>query len=153
MLFISHAFDLEMRNNFFCFSLFKWREKEENSSLKNKSLWQAFHAELITSFCCPVTFVFCIGPSVVRYHLPKMLLLWRNVFPRSLKELEAEKARGDSFTWQVTLEGRAGALCGKNFKPPEKCAVNGNVIPGVMEGNHVNSLVLLKVRCVRFSSA
>jgi len=25
--------------------------------------------------------------------------------------LEAEKARGDSFTWQVTLEGRAGALC------------------------------------------
>lgn len=52
-----------------------------------------------------------LGPSVVRYHLPKMLLLWRNVFPRSLKELEAEKARGDSFTWQVTLEGRAGALC------------------------------------------
>uniref|UniRef100_A0A8C7I404 HEAT repeat-containing protein 5A n=1 Tax=Oncorhynchus kisutch TaxID=8019 RepID=A0A8C7I404_ONCKI len=41
------------------------------------------------------------GPSLVRYHLPKMLLLWRN----------AEKARGDSFTWQVTLEGRAGALC------------------------------------------
>lgn len=62
------------------------------------------------SLCFPV------GPSVVRYHLPKMLLLWRNVFPRSLKELEAEKARGDSFTWQVTLEGRAGALCGKNFK-------------------------------------
>ncbi|KAL2083308.1 hypothetical protein ACEWY4_021081 [Coilia grayii] len=52
-----------------------------------------------------------LGPSVVRYHLPKMLLLWRNVFPRSQKELEAEKARGDSFTWQVTLEGRAGALC------------------------------------------
>ncbi|KAG8444154.1 hypothetical protein GDO86_009365 [Hymenochirus boettgeri] len=52
-----------------------------------------------------------LGPPVVRYHLPKMLLLWRNVFPRSLKELEAEKARGDSFTWQVTLEGRAGALC------------------------------------------
>lgn len=63
------------------------------------------------------TFLFSpIGPSVVRYHLPKMLLLWRNVFPRSLKELEAEKARGDSFTWQVTLEGRAGALCGKNWK-------------------------------------
>lgn len=55
------------------------------------------------------------GPSLVRYHLPKMLLLWRNVFPRSQKELEAEKARGDSFTWQVTLEGRAGALCGKGL--------------------------------------
>lgn len=52
-----------------------------------------------------------LGPSLVRYHLPKMLLLWRNVFPRSQKELEAEKARGDNFTWQVTLEGRAGALC------------------------------------------
>lgn len=52
-----------------------------------------------------------LGPSLVRYHLPKMLLLWRNVFPRSQKELEAEKARGDSFTWQVMLEGRAGALC------------------------------------------
>uniref|UniRef100_A0A8C3GB47 HEAT repeat-containing protein 5B n=1 Tax=Cyclopterus lumpus TaxID=8103 RepID=A0A8C3GB47_CYCLU len=49
-----------------------------------------------------------LGPSLVRYHLPKMLLLWRNVFPRSQKELEAEKARGDAFTWQVTLEGRAG---------------------------------------------
>lgn len=57
----------------------------------------------------------CPGPSLVRYHLPKMLLLWRNVFPRSQKELEAEKARGDSFTWQVTLEGRAGALCGKEM--------------------------------------
>lgn len=60
----------------------------------------------------------CLGPSLVRYHLPKMLLLWRNVFPRSQKELEAEKARGDSFTWQVTLEGRAGALCGKQTLPP-----------------------------------
>ncbi|KAH9644033.1 hypothetical protein HF086_004294 [Spodoptera exigua] len=39
-----------------------------------------------------------------------MLLLWRNSFPRSAKELESEKSRGDAFTWQVTLEGRAGAL-------------------------------------------
>lgn len=62
------------------------------------------------------------GPSLVRYHLPKMLLLWRNVFPRSQKELEAEKARGDSFSWQVMLEGRAGALCGKTseFIPPSR---------------------------------
>uniref|UniRef100_UPI00358E5931 HEAT repeat-containing protein 5B isoform X2 n=1 Tax=Myxine glutinosa TaxID=7769 RepID=UPI00358E5931 len=52
-----------------------------------------------------------LGPMVVRYHLPKMLLLWRNVFPRSPKELESERSRGDAFTWQVTLEGRAGALC------------------------------------------
>lgn len=42
-----------------------------------------------------------------------MLLLWKCVFPSSPKDLETEKTRGDSFTWQVTLEGRAGALCGK----------------------------------------
>ena len=53
-------------------------------------------------------------------HLPRMLLLWRNAFPRSIKELESEKVRGDSFTWQVTLEGRAGALGGKSrFKIAE----------------------------------
>ncbi|XP_060537015.1 HEAT repeat-containing protein 5B isoform X2 [Cylas formicarius] len=51
-----------------------------------------------------------LGVPVVRGLLPRMLLLWRNSFPRSAKELESEKARGDVFTWQVTLEGRAGAL-------------------------------------------
>ncbi|XP_052275904.1 HEAT repeat-containing protein 5B-like isoform X2 [Dreissena polymorpha] len=51
-----------------------------------------------------------LGSPVVKGHLPRMLLLWRNAFPRSVKELESEKARGDTFTWQVTLEGRAGAL-------------------------------------------
>ncbi|XP_061729047.1 HEAT repeat-containing protein 5B [Cydia pomonella] len=51
-----------------------------------------------------------LGVPVVRGLLPRMLLLWRNSFPRSAKEMESEKARGDAFTWQVTLEGRAGAL-------------------------------------------
>ncbi|XP_037078584.1 HEAT repeat-containing protein 5B-like [Pollicipes pollicipes] len=51
-----------------------------------------------------------LGHPVVRGLLPRMLLLWRNAFPRSAKELDSEKARGDAFTWQVTLEGRAGAL-------------------------------------------
>ncbi|XP_059157278.1 HEAT repeat-containing protein 5B-like isoform X2 [Physella acuta] len=51
-----------------------------------------------------------LGPSVIKNHLPRMLLLWRNAFPRSIKELESEKVRGEAFTWQVTLEGRAGAL-------------------------------------------
>jgi len=44
-----------------------------------------------------------IGVSVVRGLLPRMLLLWRNSFPRSSKELESEKARGDTFTWQVKM--------------------------------------------------
>ncbi|XP_058149592.1 HEAT repeat-containing protein 5A isoform X6 [Dasypus novemcinctus] len=52
-----------------------------------------------------------LGPAVVSHHLARVLLLWKCVFPVSPKELETEKSRGDSFTWQVTLEGRAGALC------------------------------------------
>jgi HEAT repeat-containing protein 5 len=54
--------------------------------------------------------IMTLGVAVVKGLLPRMLLLWRNAFPRSTKELESEKARGDAFTWQVTLEGRAGAL-------------------------------------------
>ena len=57
----------------------------------------------------------CAGSPVIKNHLPRMLLLWRNAFPRSTRELEAEKVRGDAFTWQVTLEGRAGALGGRHF--------------------------------------
>ncbi|MBZ3869647.1 HEAT repeat-containing protein 5A [Sciurus carolinensis] len=53
-----------------------------------------------------------LGPAVVSHHLARVLLLWRCVFPASPKDLETEKSRGDSFTWQVTLEGRAGALSG-----------------------------------------
>ncbi|XP_067390454.1 HEAT repeat-containing protein 5A [Emydura macquarii macquarii] len=52
-----------------------------------------------------------LGPAVVQHYLPRVLLLWKCVFPLSPKDLETERRRGDSFTWQVTLEGRAGALC------------------------------------------
>ncbi|KAM6201344.1 HEAT repeat-containing protein 5A [Rhynchocyon petersi] len=52
-----------------------------------------------------------LGPAVVSHHLARVLLLWKCVFPVSPKDIEIEKSRGDSFTWQVTLEGRAGALC------------------------------------------
>jgi hypothetical protein len=45
--------------------------------------------------------VMTLGVSVVNSLVPRMLLLWRNSFPRSAKELESEKARGDAFTWQV----------------------------------------------------
>ncbi|NXO71844.1 HTR5A protein, partial [Phainopepla nitens] len=51
------------------------------------------------------------SPAVVQHHLPRVLLLWKCIFPSSPKDLETEKTRGDAFTWQVTLEGRAGALC------------------------------------------
>lgn len=54
--------------------------------------------------------VMTLGQSVVRGLLPRLLLLWKSSFPRSPKDLDSEKSRGDAFTWQVTLENRAGAL-------------------------------------------
>ncbi|XP_077421106.1 HEAT repeat-containing protein 5A isoform X2 [Vanacampus margaritifer] len=58
---------------------------------------------LVASFCT-------LGPALVAPHLPRLVLLWRCVFPASLREQEMELRRGDYFTWKVTLEGRAGAL-------------------------------------------
>lgn len=59
---------------------------------------------LIKYYLKPNIFFFLItGSSVVRSLLPRMVLLWRNSFPRSNKELESEKARGDAFTWQVII--------------------------------------------------
>ncbi|KAG7465627.1 hypothetical protein MATL_G00155510 [Megalops atlanticus] len=52
-----------------------------------------------------------LGPAVVEQFLPRLLLLWRCSFPQAVRDLESERSRGDGFTWQVTLEGRAGALC------------------------------------------
>lgn len=37
-------------------------------------------------------------------------MLWKYSFPRSIEEAKAEKNRGDIFTWECTLETRAGAL-------------------------------------------
>ena len=54
--------------------------------------------------------IMSLGSSVVKGLLPRCMLLWRNAFPRSQKDLESEKARGDAFTWLVSLEARAGAL-------------------------------------------
>ncbi|KAM6181817.1 HEAT repeat-containing protein 5A isoform 2-T2 [Erethizon dorsatum] len=82
-----------------------------------------------------------LGPAVVSHHLARVLLLWKCVFPASPEDLETEKSRGDSFTWQVTLEGRAGALsaiksfvshCGdllteeviQHLLPPLPCAMD-----------------------------
>lgn len=46
----------------------------------------------------------------MRKYYPKYRHLWRNSFPRSDKEIESERLRGDAFTWQVSLQNRAGAL-------------------------------------------
>ena len=43
-----------------------------------------------------------LGSAAVRAYMPRMVLMWKNAFPRSSKELDAEKTRGDAFTWQVS---------------------------------------------------
>ncbi|KAM8920662.1 HEAT repeat-containing protein 5A isoform 2-T2 [Pelodytes ibericus] len=81
-----------------------------------------------------------LGPAMVYPHLPRLLLLWHSVFPLAPKDLDTERSRGDAFTWQVTLEGRCGALSAiqsfvthcpdllnedvlKQLLPPLPCAV------------------------------
>ena len=54
--------------------------------------------------------IMTLGSGVVKGLLPRMMLLWRNAFPKTLKELESERARGDGFTWKISIEARAGAL-------------------------------------------
>lgn len=112
-----------------------------------------------------------LGPTAVRPHLPRLNLLWRNAFPRSTRELEAEKQRGDAFTWQVTLEARAGALCsmqafleycapamaGENVArrllSPLECALNLlDQMPDIVRtfGNHLAApAALLRLRLYR----
>lgn len=50
------------------------------------------------------------GRTAAQGCLQRLFLLWKSTFPRSVKEAEAEKGRGDAFTWGCTLDARAGAL-------------------------------------------
>ncbi|XP_041927422.1 HEAT repeat-containing protein 5A isoform X1 [Alosa sapidissima] len=108
-----------------------------------------------------------LGPAVVGDLLGRQLLLLRCAFPPSVRELESELRRGDCFTWQVTLEGRAGALnalkslvscCGElltdevwtRLQTPLSCAVALlNHLPTVVKsyGNQVkNATTLYRLR-------
>jgi HEAT repeat-containing protein 5 len=46
----------------------------------------------------------------MRHNVGRLLMLWKHSFPRSTEEAKGEKSRGDIFTWECTLENRAGAL-------------------------------------------
>ncbi|KAJ3613171.1 hypothetical protein NHX12_019423 [Muraenolepis orangiensis] len=70
------------------------RSASQNSRL---SLQRTQAGWLLLSSVCT------LGTAVVDDHLSHVLLL--------VRELDMELHRGDCFTWQVTLEGRAGALC------------------------------------------
>ncbi|VDK74235.1 unnamed protein product [Litomosoides sigmodontis] len=50
------------------------------------------------------------GGTTVQDCVGHLLPLWKSSFPRSTKEAEIEKNRGDAFTWLCTLEARSGAL-------------------------------------------
>ncbi|CAF1153890.1 unnamed protein product [Adineta ricciae] len=52
-----------------------------------------------------------LGQQVIKKFVPRLVLLWRNVFPRSQADFEQEKQRGDSFTWTLSFNQRSGALC------------------------------------------
>ncbi|KAL3316529.1 hypothetical protein Ciccas_004829, partial [Cichlidogyrus casuarinus] len=52
----------------------------------------------------------CVVMGLQQIFLPRMHNLWRNAFPRSPRELDQERQKGDAFTWQVMLEARIGAL-------------------------------------------
>ncbi|GMR59554.1 hypothetical protein PMAYCL1PPCAC_29749 [Pristionchus mayeri] len=51
-----------------------------------------------------------LGPAVAKPYLPRIMSLWRAAFPRSGKEAENEKQRGDAFSWECALINRTGAL-------------------------------------------
>ncbi|MFH4979590.1 hypothetical protein AB6A40_006299 [Gnathostoma spinigerum] len=76
-----------------------------------------------------ISAVIKLDGTVVRDCLPRLLLLWKNSFPRSVKEAESEKSRGDAFTWMCTLEMRAGALASMSlFVPNNQCLFSDEVL-------------------------
>ena len=46
----------------------------------------------------------------MRGQLTRLVVLWRNSFPHSVKDATVEQAKGNLQLWIVTLEGRAGSL-------------------------------------------
>uniref|UniRef100_A0A8D0DBZ6 HEAT repeat-containing protein 5A n=1 Tax=Sander lucioperca TaxID=283035 RepID=A0A8D0DBZ6_SANLU len=99
-----------------------------------------------------VSSLITLGPAVVEHHLSRLLLLWRCVFPASLREQEMELRRGDYFTWQVTLVGRAGALCAmKNLLLHCRELVTDDIISRLLTPLACAVALLTKSRCVSLS--
>ncbi|CAF0928332.1 unnamed protein product [Brachionus calyciflorus] len=51
-----------------------------------------------------------LGPTLIRKHFTRIKKLWTLTLPSNLEQIDLEKKRGDSFTWQLSLETRSGAL-------------------------------------------
>jgi len=78
----------------------------QQQSLIPRVILQRTHtAWQLLAACCT------LGQEVIKKFVPRLVLLWRNVFPRSQSDFEQEKQRGDSFTWTLSFNQRSGALC------------------------------------------
>ncbi|CAF1344983.1 unnamed protein product [Adineta steineri] len=78
----------------------------QQQSLIPRVILQRTHtAWHLLAACCT------LGQEVIKKFVPRLVLLWRNVFPRSQADFEQEKQRGDSFTWTLSFNQRSGALC------------------------------------------
>ncbi|CAF4841473.1 unnamed protein product, partial [Rotaria sp. Silwood1] len=78
----------------------------QQQSLVPRVILQRTHtAWHLLAACCT------LGQQIIKKFVPRLVLLWRNVFPRSQTDFEQEKQRGDSFTWTLSFNQRSGALC------------------------------------------
>lgn len=81
---------------------------QEQSIIPRLILQRTSIAWHLLSACCT------IDQSLRKKFLPRLLQLWRNVFPRTLPDFEREKQRGDCLTWLLSFHQRSGALCSMN---------------------------------------
>ena len=78
----------------------------QQQSLIPRVILQRTHtAWHLLAACCT------LGQQFIKKFVPRLVLLWRNVFPRSQADFEQEKQRGDAFTWTLSFNQRSGALC------------------------------------------
>lgn len=78
---------------------------QEQSIIPRLILQRTSTAWHLLSACCTIDL------SLRKKFLPRLILLWRNAFPRSLADFEREKQRGDCLTWLLSFNQRTGALC------------------------------------------
>ena len=64
----------------------------------------------------------------MRGQLTRLVVLWRNSFPHSVKDATVEQAKGNPQLWVVTLEGRAGSLSCKIGKFNYSCMYSGTCV-------------------------
>jgi hypothetical protein len=94
----------DFANNHLCTTIASAIDQQQ--SLILRIILQRTHtAWHLLSACCS------LDQQFLKKFMPRLFLLWRNVFPRSQADFEQEKQRGDLFTWTLSFHQRSGALC------------------------------------------